>query len=145
MKEHHVLFLIVSLFMLTSFQSKPDIRPQDILPGFQRENTVSTWGCWVDGTFGRITVIRGEVFTATLQTRSFDTLILHGSEKVDSRGNPVTIIGSIERKEDGKAIGTFYVEKIIPATDDYPENSLRGNLHLIDPKTDLMLIFSPNQ
>lgn len=144
MKEFYVLFLIGLFFLLMSFQSKPIPKGTDTILGFQRENTVTTWGCWVDGTFTRINVTRGETFKAILQTESLNTLILHGSEKVDSKGNPIHIFGTIEHGETHKAIGTFFAQKMIPISEKYSDNSLMGNIHLIAPETNLVIIFSPN-
>lgn len=143
MKHYHsqsLLLLIVCpilLFFNPLFKNVDtgDIqKPQRV----QRENKKTYWDCYVDGTYTKVSVTEGEIFTAILHTKNFGTLILRGAG--DSRSQ---LFGSIEKKGEPFALGTFLLNKAAPIGELQPNHTLIGEMKINAQNSTHAITLSP--
>lgn len=96
------------------------------------------WECYVNGKYTKVSVTEGEIFKATLETEHLGTLILHGAG--DTRDQ---LFGSIEKKGELLAIGTFHLSKVVAVGELQPNHTLLGELKIVANNTLHSIKFSP--
>lgn len=142
----HVLLLLIAcptLLLLNphvnkSEPPKPQKKNAEQVANLKKVDKKTYWDCYVNGKYTKVSVIEGEIFKATLETEHLGMLILHGVG--DTRDQ---LFGSIEKKGEFLAIGTFQLSKVVAIGESQPKHTLLGELKIIADNSLHSIKFSP--